>query len=119
MHPLALLVSMSEPEARLPWMEEPLPIEDAVEALAQTSEEDAEEVEHLEERIADLEARLAALEDGTGVECPSCEDGEVLKSGVGAAKLVREGSLSESNVEALNQESHVCLDCGESFTPKP
>lgn len=155
---------MGETEVEIPWMDEPLPVAEAVEVVAQAFNEDADETEELEDRIERLEGRLDDLEgrveseagdaesetdtdtdadadtddadsdligrvetlercvdlsnDGTQVTCPSCESGDdVLKDGVAAAVLVRRGSLSDKNVGALNQESHLCLSCRKAFTP--
>lgn len=150
---------MGETEVEIPWMDEPLPVAEAVEVVAQAFNEDADETEELEDRIERLEGRLDDLEgrvesgtgdaegetdtdtdadadsdligrvetlercvdlsnDGTQVTCPSCESGDdVLKDGVAAAVLVRRGSLSDKNVGALNQESHICLSCRKAFTP--
>lgn len=153
---------MGETEVEIPWMDEPLPVAEAVEVVAQAFNEDADETEELEDRIERLEGRLDDLEgrvesedadaetetdtdtgtdtgdadsglsdrvetlercvdlsnDATQVTCPSCESGDdVLKDGVAAAVLVRRGSLSDKNVGALNQESHLCLSCRKAFTP--
>ena len=109
---------MAQTEVELPWLDEELPIEEAIEAIAQASQDDADEFESLKERFDRIERRLSNLEHGDEIECPSCGSTEdVLKSGVAAAKLVREGSLSDKNVTALNEESHVCLSCNEAFTP--
>ena len=109
---------MSEQEITLPWIDEPMDTEEAIEALGQASIDDGEHLEDLEARIERLEQRAAALEDGTSVECPSCGSSDsVYKSGVGAAKLASNGSLSDSTAAALNQHSHVCFDCQTSFTP--
>lgn len=155
---------MGETEVEIPWMDEPLPVAEAVEVVAQAFNEDADETEELEDRIERLEGRLDDLEgrvesggdaesetdsdsdaeadadadtdselsgrvetlercvdlsnDATQVECPSCESSDdVLKDGVAAAVLVRRGSLSDKNVGAINQESHLCLSCRKAFTP--
>lgn len=155
---------MGETEVEIPWMDEPLPVGEAVEVVARAFNEDADETEELEDRIERLEGRLDDLEgqvesegddaesetdsetetdaetgdvdselpervetlercvdlsnDATQVTCPSCESGDdVLKDGVAAAVLVRRGSLSDKNVGALNQESHLCLSCRKAFTP--
>lgn len=109
---------MSESEVELPWMDEPLDLDEAIEAVARASQEDAVEYEEIQAAVETLKRRVTALENATTVECPSCERAdEVLKSGVAAGKLARDGSLSDANIDALNQTSHVCLDCGESFTP--
>lgn len=151
---------MGETEVEIPWMDEPLPVAEAVEVVAQAFNEDADETEELEDRIERLEGRLDDIEgkvesedidaesetdteaetgeadselsdrvetlercvdlsnDATQVSCPSCESSDdVLKDGVAAAVLVRRGSLSDKNVGALNQESHLCLSCRKAFTP--
>lgn len=139
----------------IPWMDEPLPVGEAVEVVAQAFNEEADDAEALEDRIERLEGRLDEMEsqfddlegqvadsdesaessdltervealercvdvsnDGTTVTCPSCEsDEQVLKSGVAAAVLVRKEALSDNNVGALNEESHLCLSCRTAFTP--
>ena len=163
---------MGETEVEIPWMDEPLPVDEAVEVVAQAFNEDADETEELEDRVERLEGRLDDLEgrvesedgegesgtgtdtdtetdtdtdtstetgdadselsdriealercvdlsnDATQVACPSCESSDdVLKDGVAAAVLVRRGALSDKNVGALNQESHLCLSCRKAFTP--
>ncbi|KYH25842.1 hypothetical protein HAPAU_25200 [Halalkalicoccus paucihalophilus] len=109
---------MSEEEVTLPWIDEPMSLAEAIETVAQASGEDDEHIEELERRIERLERRVSALEDGSSIECPSCgETGSVYKAGVGAAKLASDGKLSDANADALNRDSHVCLDCQESFTP--
>lgn len=150
---------MADTKAQLPWLNEPLPLDEAVEALAQASNEEANEtealVDHIEalaDRFEELEARIAELEDrvderadagdgavaaeseltdrvetledcveasndGTIVTCPSCDDDDALKSGVAAAVLLRRESLSDKNIRALNEESHLCLSCKTAFTP--
>ncbi len=106
---------MDEPEVELPWIDEPMPVSEAVELLGRTTEDDAET---LNERLSDLQGRVDDLEDGTDATCPYCEKGDdVLKSGVAAGKLADEGSLSEANVAALNRYSHVCMECRKAFTP--
>lgn len=140
----------------IPWMDEPLPVGEAVEVVAQAFNEEADDAEALEDRIERLEGRLDEMEsrvddlderaaesddsdaessdltgrvetlercvdvsnDGTTVTCPSCgSDEQVLKSGVAAAVLVRKEALSDNNVGALNEESHLCLSCRTAFTP--
>lgn len=143
---------MGETEVEIPWMDEPLPVGEAVEVVAQAFNEDADETEELEDRVERVEGRLDDLEgqvesgadadaetdadselsdrvetlercvdlsnDATQVTCPSCgSSDDVLKDGVAAAVLVRRGSLSDKNVGALNQESHLCLSCRKAFTP--
>lgn len=144
---------MGDTEVQLPWMDEPIPLDEAVEAVAQISNEDADDTERLADRVEELSDRMEELSgrvetesdsegdgaveesgltervetiercvetsnDASGVTCPSCdEDGEALKSGVAAAVLLRRDSLSDTNVRALNQESHICLSCKTAFTP--
>ncbi len=146
---------MGETQVQLPWMEEPIPLDEAVEAVAQVSNEDADDTEMLADRVEELSDRMEELDDrvdtlsdgaeaagstegesgvtqrvetiercvetandATGVACPDCEEGdEVLKSGVAAAVLVRRDALSEKNIKALNQESHLCMSCKKAFTP--
>ena len=149
---------MGETQVRLPWMEEPIPLDEAVEAVAQVSNEDADDTEMLADRVEELSDRMEEIDDrvdtlsdgaeasesaeaveeesgvservetlercvetandATGVECPDCEEvDDVLKSGVAAAVLVQRDALSEKNVQALNQESHLCLSCKKAFTP--
>lgn len=108
---------MSDQEITLPWIDEPMDLEEAVEALGRASVDDGEHLETLETRIERLERRISALEDGSSVECPECgSDESVYKAGVGAAKLANDGALTDASADALNEESHVCLDCHESFT---
>ncbi|WP_122090613.1 hypothetical protein [Halalkalicoccus subterraneus] len=109
---------MSDDEITLPWIDEPMDSEEAIEALGQASIDDGDHLEELETRIERLERRASALEDGSSVECPECDDGgNVYKAGVGAAKLANDGGLTDGSADALNRESHVCLACHESFTP--
>ena len=145
---------MGETQVQLPWMEEPIPLDEAVEAVAQVSNEDADDTEMLADRVEELSDRMEEIDDrvdtlsdgaetsesteeseragrvetleqcvetandATGVECPNCEEGnDVLKSGVAAAVLVQRDALSDKNVQALNQESHLCLSCKKAFTP--
>lgn len=109
---------MSDEEVTLPWIDEPMSLPEAIETVAQASGEDDEHIEELERRIEMLERRVDTLTDGSSVECPSCEGTDsVYKAGVGAAKLANDGKLSDANADALNRDSHVCLDCQKSFTP--
>jgi Mrp family chromosome partitioning ATPase len=102
----------------LPWVDEPVELAEAVELIARADEADADVIEDVSDRVAQLERRVQGLEDGSDAECPSCGSAEdVFKSGVGAAKLASQDALSDKNADALNRESHVCLDCRESFTP--
>ena len=102
----------------LPWMDEPVALSEAVELVARAGQDDEEVIRTVADRVAELERRVAGLEDGTTVECPACgKDDEVFKAGVGAAKLANRDALDEANADALNGESHVCLDCREAFTP--
>lgn len=109
---------MSDQEITLPWIDEPMDSEEAIEALGQASVDDGDHLEALEARIERLERRVDALVDGSSIECPECAGSDsVYKAGVGAAKLANDGGLTEGSADALNRESHVCLDCRESFTP--
>jgi len=109
---------MSE-QVELPWLNEPVELQEALEMVAQASEEDERLAEEIKGRVERLERRVEVLEDSSSVECPSCRSDEAVhKAGVGAAKLATKDALSEKNVDALNSESHVCLDCRESFTPR-
>lgn len=109
---------MAEEEVEIPWLAEPVPLAEAVEALARAMDEDADAQVDLREHVEEVERRVGALEDGSSVTCSSCgRDDEVLKAGVAAARFADEGVLSEANVRALNRESHVCLACHEAFTP--
>ena len=108
---------MSE-RIELPWLDEPVELPEAVELIAQADEDDERTIEAVKERAETLERRVEVLEDSTDVTCPSCDSPDgVCKAGVGAAKLATKDALSDANVEALNGESHVCLDCREAFTP--
>ena len=108
---------MSE-QIDLPWLEDPVELTEAVELIAQADEDDEQTIQEVKEHVERLERRVETLVDSSAVECPSCGSSEdVYKAGVGAAKLVTMDALSEKNVDALNSESHVCLDCRESFTP--
>lgn len=121
-----------EEQVEIPWLSEPLPLAEAVEAVARVIDEDVNQGTDLGEDVADLDGRaedldrrvgrlerhVEALEDGSTVACPSCgRTDDVLKAGVAAARFVEEGALSAANVRALNEESHVCLECQEAFTP--
>ncbi|MCH7660791.1 MAG: hypothetical protein IH933_09510 [Euryarchaeota archaeon] len=109
---------MSEQEVTLPWIDEPMALSEAIETVAQVSEDDDEHIEDLEARIEQLEHQIAVLEDGTSVECPDCGSADdVYKSGVGAAKLANDGSLSDRSADAVNEESHLCFECHKAFTP--
>ena len=109
--------SMSE-TVELPWVDEPVELAEAVEMIARADEADEDAIEKVSDRVERLERRVQGLEDGSNAECPSCgSTDEVFKAGVGAAKLASQDALSEKNADALNRESHVCLDCRESFTP--
>ncbi|QLD90569.1 hypothetical protein HWV07_16615 [Natronomonas salina] len=104
----------------LPWVDEPVELAEAVEMIARADEEDEDVIEDVSARVDKLQRRIERLEDGSDAECPSCGSADdVYKSGIGAAKLASKGALSEKNATALNRESHVCLDCRESFTPSP
>ena len=103
---------------QLPWIDEPVELSEAVELMAQADEDDQDQLEDLQERIERLESQMEMLVDPASVSCPSCEeDDEVFTAGVGAARLANDGSLSKKNARAINNETHVCLSCGESFTP--
>lgn len=105
-------------KVNVPWIDEPVEISEAVEMIAQADEDDEGAIKDLKNRVERLERRIDALEDGTSTECPSCGSTDaVYKAGVGAAKLASKDALSDANADALNSESHVCLDCRESFTP--
>ncbi len=109
---------MSEQVVELPWLEEPVDIAEAVELIAQADEADEETIQEVTARVENLDRRITSLEDGHSIECPSCGSAEeVYKAGVGAAKLVTKDALSDTNLDALNRESHVCLTCRETFTP--
>ena len=108
---------MSE-KVNVPWIDEPVELSEAVEMIAQADEDDEDAIQDLAARVDRLERRIAALEDGTSIECPSCDDEqEVYKAGVGAAILAGKDALSDANADALNKDSHVCIDCRKSFTP--
>lgn len=105
-------------EVKLPWLDEPVELAEAVELIAQADEDDEQTIQDVRNRVEQLERRVSNLEDSSEIECPSCESKEdVAKAGVGAAKLATKDALSEANMNALNSESHVCLECRESFTP--
>lgn len=104
-----------QPDVELPWLDEPMPISEAVETLAYATQDDAEA---LEAQLDDVRERVAALENAGELTCPNCgSDEDVLKAGVAAARLADQGALSENNVDALNQYSHLCLSCRNAFTP--
>lgn len=108
---------MSE-TVELPWIDEPVELAEAVELIAHADEDDKDVVADLVDRVERVERQLARLQDGSTVECPSCgADDDVYKAGVGAALLASTDSLGPKNAKALNQESHVCLECREAFTP--
>lgn len=108
---------MSE-QVELPWLDDPVDVGEAVELIAQADEDDERTIQEVSDRIERLERRVETLVDAGSVECPSCDSSEeVYKAGVGAAKLAAMDALSDRNVDALNDESHLCLDCRESFTP--
>jgi len=108
---------MSE-QVELPWLDEPVELAEAVEMVAQADEDDEQALRKLEDRVDYLERRVDTLVDASTVACPSCDGTEdVYKAGIGAAKLATKDALDEANVAALNSESHVCLDCRQSFTP--
>jgi len=108
---------MSE-TVELPWVDEPVELAEAVEMIARADQADEDAIESVTDRVERLERRVSGLEDGSDAECPSCGSAdEVCKSGVGAARLAAQDALSDKNADALNRESHVCLDCRESFTP--
>ncbi len=108
----------TDAEVTVPWIDEPLELTEAVEAVAGASEDDRERLQQLENRLDRFERRIGTLEDASAVACPSCgSNEEVYKSGIGAAKLASDGSLSDASADALNSESHVCLNCQEAFTP--
>ncbi|WP_232702616.1 hypothetical protein [Halobacterium wangiae] len=103
---------------QLPWIDEPVELSEAVELIAQADNDDDDTIKKLRSRVKQLERRTAGLEDGSSVSCPSCgSSDQVYKAGVGAALLASRDSLSESSAKALNQDSHVCLDCRKGFTP--
>lgn len=131
---------MDEPQVEIPWMDGPMPVSEAVEAVAQASMEDSRELDTLQSEIegdgvdpdesergdveelrADLDElgeRVSHLESTSGVDCPSCEAADsVMKSGVAAAVFVRNGRLSENNVAALNEAPFVCVECMTAFAP--
>lgn len=110
---------MSESEkVNVPWIDEPVELSEAVEMIAQADEDDEDAIQDLAARVDRLERRIAALEDGSSIECPSCDSEDaVYKAGVGAAILASLDSLSDANADALNRDSHVCIDCRKSFTP--
>lgn len=102
----------------LPWVDEPVELAEAVEMIARADEADEDVIEDVSARVDKLQRRVARLEDGSQVECPSCGSADdVYKAGIGAAKLASQGALSDKNGTALNRESHVCLECRKSFTP--
>ena len=105
-------------QIELPWLDEPVELSEAVELIAQADEDDEQTIRAVKGRVEELEYRVGTLEDSSELECPSCgTEDDVHKSGVGAAILATKDSLSDGNVEILDSESHVCLDCQESFTP--
>ena len=109
---------MSE-RVELPWLDEPVELAEAVELVAQAGEDDGQAIRDVAERIDYLERRVGTLVDASSVECPSCGATDpVSKAGVGAAQLAARDALSDANVAALNSESHVCIDCAQSFTPQ-
>ncbi len=109
---------MSQSDIELPWIEEPVDVPEAVELVAHAGYHDEAVLEEMRERIERLETWIGALTDGTSVACPACNNAEqVFTVGVGAAVLANEGNLTDANAEALNVESHVCLECQEAFTP--
>ena len=108
----------SDGAVELPWLDEPVELAEAVEMIAHADEADEDAIEDVADRVERLERRVAGLEDGTDVACPSCDEpDDVYKAGVGAARLADQGALDEENARALNGESHVCLECRTSFTP--
>lgn len=132
---------MEEPEVELPWMDDRLPVSEAVEIVARASMEDSQELTALREQIEgdgasiegdaesdaddldqlrsevdDLRTRVDTLESSADVECPNCGADGVLKAGVAAAVLARERRLSETNVAALDEAPLVCMECMTAFS---
>lgn len=110
--------SSASETVEIPWVDEPVELSEAVEMIARAGEDDDKAIRKVVDRVDALERRVAGLEDGSAVECPVCDEtDDVYKAGVGAAKLASQDALSDANADALNSESHVCLDCREAFTP--
>lgn len=133
---------MDEPDVELPWMDDAVPVSEAVEIVARASMEDARELTALRERVEGdgasveteagesnrehddlrkqidrLRTRVNHLESSAGVECPNCGADGVMKAGVAAAVFVKERRLSEANVAALDEAPLVCVECMTAFTP--
>lgn len=107
-------------DIQLPWIEDSVELPEAVELVAHAGYHDEAVLEEMRGRVERLEAWIHILTDPSDVECPSCEEtSNVFTAGLGAAKLANDGNLSPENAEALNMDSHVCLECQESFTPDP
>lgn len=138
---------MDEPDVELPWMDDPVPVSEAVEIVARASMEDSRELTALREQVEgdgasvetegkpgsegedggstddlrdemnQLRMRVDALESSSGIECPNCGADGVMKAGVAAAVFVKERRLSEANVAALDEAPLVCVECMTAFAP--
>lgn len=74
---------MDEPEAQLPWIDDPLPVSEAVEAVAHASMEDSREIEAIREQfdgagesdgVSDLQADVDELRERLDVEDDGMRD---------------------------------------------
>ena len=102
-------MGMEKTEVQLPWIDEPIPLDEAIEAVAQVSNEEADDTEMLVDRVEELSERMDELSDR--VETLSDSDGGEADEQSGMSERVE---TIERCIETSNDSTGVtCPSCEE------
>lgn len=95
---------MDEPDVELPWMDDPVPVSEAVEIVARASMEDSQELTALRERVEGNGASVETDEKEPESESDDTRSGDDLEEKVDQLR---------TRVDALESSSGIeCPNCG-------
>jgi len=101
---------MDEPDVELPWMEDPVPVSEAVEIVARASMEDSRELTALREQIEGNGASVDTDEDEPGGQEDDSGSGDDLREEVDRLRRRVDYLESSSGIE--------CPNCGDDGVMK-
>lgn len=95
---------MDEPDVELPWMDDPVPVSEAIEIVARASMEDSQELTALREQVEG---------DGASVDADERESGSEGDDGQSGDDHRGEIDQLRTRVDALESSSGIkCPNCG-------